>query len=128
MKRLTVITSLLGLLVATPVMADKPTWAGQDGKPSEAEREMHKDAMRAKSGAKNKEKHIKDKGSRDMDERMEHEHERREYREGHADSKQDAERMKQQSPAENVHEAIHDAEQAHDTAQKVKKWYEFWKN
>lgn len=123
MKKHLVLVSLFSLFISAPAFADKPSWAGQGGKPSETEREMHKNAMRDKGGNKNKDKSRREND----DDHMEREHQRQEMREHSEDSTQQAERMKQQSPIQNAHEAVHDAAQVHEAAETVKKWYEFWK-
>ena len=129
MNKLLITASLLTLFASTPTQAEKPSWAGQGGKPSKAEREMHKDAMTSKGSAKNNTKSMQQKDERDMNDlKDEADHiQRQSSVENVHDAKDEADRMQRQSPVENVHEAVHDAAQAHETAETLKKWYEFWR-
>jgi len=108
-------TLLISLFIATPALADKPEWAGK-GRPTAEQREAHKETMTQKQQGGNGPSSLK--GTQ---------HEREYDRNERHDPKDEAERLKQQAPIENAHEAIHDVQQVNETVETVNKWYEFWK-
>ena len=72
MKRLilTVLTSLS--LSIFSVYADKPKWAGEGGKPSDAEKEQHVEEMRDKHGEKDKKKSENKEKNKDKNKQGKH--------------------------------------------------------
>lgn len=63
-----VFTALLALTLPAISFADKPEWAGEGGKPSEREKEEHKEDMTSKhEDKKNKDKKNKNKHDQDKD-------------------------------------------------------------
>jgi hypothetical protein len=54
MQRALIIFIALFTLGATGAFADKPTWAGEGGKPTDAQIEQHREEMRNKNQGKDK--------------------------------------------------------------------------
>ncbi|MDA7816628.1 hypothetical protein N9A28_00375 [Sulfurimonas sp.] len=81
MKKMNLLVLVCTMLASTVVLADKPSWAGNGGKPSKAEKKQHKEEMTSKHKyKKNKRKDKKYREREDEEhEYRERESERREY-------------------------------------------------
>ncbi len=70
MKKTLAIVSIL-LLTSTTLLADKPSWAGNGGKPEKYEKEQHKEEMTSKHSNKHN-KNNKHNDNQDHDTRYQH--------------------------------------------------------
>lgn len=67
MKTIYLSSVVIFLLTSTIALADKPSWAGHGGKPTDYEKHEHKEKMTSKHKDKYKEEHDKDESEYDRD-------------------------------------------------------------
>ena len=64
MRNKLIIFSVIFLISSTISLADKPVWAAKGGKPTQYEKQAHKNAMTSKHKYKKNKKHKKNAGER----------------------------------------------------------------
>jgi len=125
MKKQSIVV-VMALLLSSPVLADKPEWAGE-GKPGVEQKEVHKEAMKAKAGYEdsddylNNEKNKKDKQKKDKSDKKLKNGQDDDYGELKGLDKQKVKKAEQERK-----ELGKGSETGQAGREESKKWWKFW--
>lgn len=116
------LVSLLAVVLAPQVLAEKPEWAGK-GKPTAEQKEMHKSAMEAKEEQEDKIndeiKAVKDK-DKDKDKLEEQDNK------GRSDKVSGVEKQQEKKLNQPQKELDKGSEKGKESRENSKKWWKFW--
>jgi len=114
------LVSLLAVVLAQPVLAEKPEWAGK-GKPTAEQKEIHKSAMEAKEEQEDKIneeiKAVKDKHKDKLDEQE---------NKGRPDKVSGIEKQQDKKLNQPQKELDKGSEKGKESRENSKKWWKFW--
>jgi len=131
--KISIVSMLLMLLLSTPVMAEKPSWAGK-GKPSAEQKEAHQSAMDEKEKMEGEyddaedvsEKESKSKKEKDSDDDAEEGKEKSKDKSKNKDNKglEKQKAGKSEQERKELDKGSDKGKEARETHSK--KWWKFW--